>query len=179
MITIADAVAVCLALEELYKGSKGEILIKWVNDIYFCGKKITGILTEAVTNFENGEVESVVTGIGINIATKTFSSEAGTLAGSIFDDDEDRVFSRSQLCARVADYIMEFADNLYDPKLINAYRKRSFLTGKNISYMKDGEKFFAFVEGIDDSGGLIVLNDNDEREILRSGEVSLVRSEEC
>ena len=81
MITIADAVAVCLAIEELYPASRGEIKIKWVNDIYFRGRKITGILTEALTNFENGEIESVVTGIGINVSTKKFTGDKSGIAG--------------------------------------------------------------------------------------------------
>ena len=176
MITIADAVAVCLAIEELYEGARGKIFIKWVNDIYFEGKKITGILTEAVTNFESGEIESVVTGIGINIATKNFTPAAGDKAGSIFDDDGDRVFTRNKLCARVADHIMNFAEDLNAPGLIAAYRERSLLTGKDITYMKDERKYSAHVEGIDDSGGLIVLNEHNEREIFRSGEVSLIRN---
>ena len=172
-ITIADAVAVCLAVEDLYPGSKGKLKIKWVNDIFFNGKKITGILTEAVTNFESGEIESVVTGIGINISTKNFQND---IAGAIFNDGEF-LFSRNELCARVADYIMKFSENLNDKTLINAYRERSLLTGKNITYMKDNKKFSAHVEGIDDNGGLMIINENNEKEILRSGEVSLIRDE--
>lgn len=175
MITIADAVAVCLAIEDLYKGSKGQLKIKWVNDIFFHEKKITGILTEAVTNFESGEIESVVTGIGINISTKNFSEQAGITAGSIFSDGEF-LFSRSELCARIADYVMDFAENLSDKKLINAYRERSLLTGKKITFMKNNEEHSAFVEGIDDTGGLMIINEDGGKEILRSGEVFSVRS---
>ena len=36
--------------------------IKWVNDIYIDGKKVCGILTEAITDFETGSLESVVAG---------------------------------------------------------------------------------------------------------------------
>ncbi|MBR6900515.1 MAG: biotin--[Synergistaceae bacterium] len=175
MITIADAVAVCLSIEDLYKGSKGQLKIKWVNDIFFHEKKITGILTEAVTNFESGEIESVVTGIGINISTKNFSEQAGITAGSIFSDGEF-LFSRSELCARIADYVMDFAENLSDKKLINAYRERSLLTGKKITFMKNNEEHSAFVEGIDDTGGLMIINEDGGKEILRSGEVFSVRS---
>ena len=53
LITSAAAVAVCRALEgEL----GGELGIKWVNDIYRGGKKVCGILTEAITDFELGVV---------------------------------------------------------------------------------------------------------------------------
>ena len=176
MITIADAVAVCLAVEELYPASKGKIKIKWVNDIYFHDKKITGILTEALTNFENGEIESVITGIGINVSTKKFDDNASGIAGSIFQNEDKFMFGRDELCARVADYVMSFADNLDDPKLINAYRERSMLIDEDITYMKDDAQHSGHVERIDDRGGLVIVNDDGEIETLRSGEVFMIRT---
>ena len=173
MITIADAVAVCLAIEDLYQDA--ELKIKWVNDVFFHGKKIAGILTEAVTNFESGEIESVVTGIGVNVSTKSFNNE---IAGSIFDDKSEFLFSRSQLCARIADYIMKFAEDLSSPELINLYRQRSLLkSGSKITYMKDNEKFSATVKAIDDLGGLVIVNEHGQEEILRSGEVNTIRND--
>ena len=181
MITIADAVAVCLAIEDLYDDSKGKLKIKWVNDIFFKNKKISGILTEAVTNFESGEIDSVVTGIGVNVSTKNFNNE---IAGSIFDSYGEFLFSRSQLCARIADYVMNFAEDLSSPasgasaELINLYRQRSLLKlGSKITYMKDNEKFRATVKSIDDLGGLVIINEKGQEEILRSGEVNTVREE--
>ncbi len=176
MITIAAAVAVCLAIEDLYPDSKGNVKIKWVNDVFFHGKKITGILTEAVTNIEGGEIESVVTGIGINVSTEKFTEEVANLAGSIFTGDDEILFGRDELCARVADYLIDFAENLNDPEIIKAYRERSLLTGEDITYTKDDAKHFAHVTGIDDSGGLVITNKNGEEEILRAGEVFLVRA---
>ena len=175
MITIADAVAVCLAIEDLYPASKGKLGIKWVNDIYFHGRKIAGILTEALTNFENGEIESVITGIGINVTTRDFDDDASVIAGSIFQDDEKITFGRDELCARIADYVMSFADNLDDPELIDAYRERSMLTGEDITYMKNDVMRTGHAERIDDRGGLVIVNDEGEIETLRSGEVFMIR----
>ena len=177
MITVADAVAVCLAVEELYPKARGNIGIKWVNDVIFRGKKICGILTEAVTGFESGEIESVVTGIGINVSTRKFSADASHIAGAIFTENE-RAFGRDELCARVADYVMAFAENLDDPAIIRAYRERSVLAGHDVTYMKGSEKCSGHVEGIDDSGGLVVRNEAGEFETLRSGEVFMIRTEE-
>ncbi|MBR0150121.1 MAG: biotin--[Synergistaceae bacterium] len=177
MITIADAVAVCLAIEELYPESRGKLGIKWVNDVYFCGKKISGILTEAVTGFESGEIESVITGIGVNVSTRKFSSDAANIAGALFNGGI-APFGRDELCAKIADRVMTFAENLNDPTIITAYRERSILTGRDITYMKDGMRRVAHVEGIDDSGGLVVVNDAGQKETLRSGEVSMIRTEE-
>ena len=177
MITIADAVAVCMAIEELYPEVREQLGIKWVNDIYLRGRKITGILTEAVSNFESGEIESVVTGIGINVTTRNFPAEFADRAGAIFEGD-DCAFCRDELCAHVADYIMDFAEILDSPELINSYRERSLLIGQDITYMKDDVKSYGHVERIDDAGGLVILNEAGELETLRSGEVFMVRQSE-
>ncbi|MGN0524457.1 biotin--[acetyl-CoA-carboxylase] ligase, partial [Eubacterium sp.] len=67
--TTAAAVAVCRAIESL---TDKKPMIKWVNDVYLDGKKICGILTEAVTDFETQTVSSIIIGIGINLTTKDF-----------------------------------------------------------------------------------------------------------
>ena len=176
MITVADAVAVCRAVEDLYPDSRGTLGIKWVNDVYMRGKKICGILTEAVTGFESGEIESVITGIGINVSHWDFPASAGN-AGSIFEDD-NMMFGRDELCARVADYIMTFAENLNDPQIISEYRRRSILMGREISFMKGDKKCYGHVQWIDESGGLMILNQSGEIETLRSGEVFMIRNED-
>ena len=177
MITVADAVAVCFALEELCPELKGRLGIKWVNDIYLRGRKIAGILTEAVSSFESGEIESVITGIGINVAMNEFSEDVSRTAGAVFEGEEP-AFKRAELCGRIADWIMDFAENLDDPEIIAAYRERSMLTGENITYFKNEVKCSGHVEGIDDTGGLVILNDAGEIETLRSGEVFMVRRQE-
>lgn len=63
-LTIYAAVIVCEAIEALM-GLSPEI--KWVNDLYLNGKKICGILTEAGTDVETGQLQWMVCGIGINV----------------------------------------------------------------------------------------------------------------
>ena len=51
LITTAAAVAVYRAVEQIC-GIRLDI--KWVNDLFYQGRKVCGILTEAVTDFESG-----------------------------------------------------------------------------------------------------------------------------
>ena len=175
-ITIADAVSVCLAIESLCPDLSDSLGIKWVNDIFLNGKKITGILTEAMTGLESGEIESIVTGIGINVSTpdKNFQEQGLNDAGSIFPDGKIK-FTRNELCAHVADYIMNFAEDLSRPELIQEYRKRSILLNQDITYIKDGKTQTAHVTGISSDGGLEIINQSGLNEILRSGEVNTIR----
>ena len=64
--TIGAAVAVCRAVQML---CGLELAIKWVNDLYYRGKKVCGILTEAGTDLESGQLEWLVVGIGLNLTT--------------------------------------------------------------------------------------------------------------
>ncbi len=64
LVTSAAAVAVCRAVEAV---SGKRLGIKWVNDLYFYGKKCCGILTEAAADVESGGLEHLVVGIGVNL----------------------------------------------------------------------------------------------------------------
>ena len=64
--TISAAVAVARAVKALCGLELG---IKWVNDLYYQGRKVCGILTEAGTDMESGQLEWLVVGIGLNLIT--------------------------------------------------------------------------------------------------------------
>ena len=59
-VTVSAAVAVCRAVKKLCGLELG---IKWVNDLYYNGKKVCGILTEAGADLESGQLEWLVVGI--------------------------------------------------------------------------------------------------------------------
>ena len=52
LLTAEAAVAVYRAVKKI---TGVELDIKWVNGLYHNGKKVCGILTEAVTDFESGK----------------------------------------------------------------------------------------------------------------------------
>ena len=64
LITTAAATAVYRAVKKICGIDLG---IKWVNDLYLHDRKVCGILTEAVTDFESGNIEFAVVGIGLNL----------------------------------------------------------------------------------------------------------------
>ena len=81
--TIGAAVAVCRAVQELCGLELG---IKWVNDLYYQGKKVCGILTEAGTDLESGRLEWLVVGIGLNLTATAadWPPELAEKAGSLY-----------------------------------------------------------------------------------------------
>lgn len=149
--------------------------IKWVNDLYFMGKKICGILSEAVTDFESGRIESVVVGIGINCAPPPdgFPDELKKIAGFI---PGSYTFSRNQLTAEIITNVMELCEDLSNGNFLEEYRERCLVLGKTIMVYKRGlenEGTIATGLDIDNNGALVVKYPNGVIESLSSGEISI------
>lgn len=168
MITVAAAVAVCKAIE---KQTNLKPKIKWVNDIYLDGKKICGILTEAVTDFESGGIENIVVGAGINCSTteSMLPEELRGIVGSLGVEG----LSRNRLAADITGGILDCFYKLDDHNIIEEYREHSMMYGREISFMRDNEKVLADVTEINDAGNLVVRLKSGENLVLNSGEVSL------
>jgi BirA family biotin operon repressor/biotin-[acetyl-CoA-carboxylase] ligase len=170
LVTTAAAVAVYQAIEKITDLSP---LIKWVNDIFIDERKVCGILTEAVTNFESGMMDSVIVGIGINVKTKNkeFPQELQDMAGSIFDRKDKPV--RNQLTAEIINNVLNLSKNLEDRSFMQSYKQRSMVLGQHILYKKDNLWHEGYAMDIDDCGGLIVHTPDGQRITLNSGEVSI------
>ena len=82
-VTVSAAVAVCRAVKRLCGLDLG---IKWVNDLYYNGKKVCGILTEAGADIESGQLEWLVVGIGLNLTSRPedWPEELRPIAGSLY-----------------------------------------------------------------------------------------------
>lgn len=170
LITTTAAVAVAMAIEAVAK-VKAEI--KWVNDIIVAGKKVCGILTEASLNFENGGLEYAVVGIGINIDTKDFPDDIQFIAGSLFSEKPQGIPVTSLLVAEILNNISVYMSSLTDKKYLKEYRNRSFLIGKKINVIKGSITTPAIAIDIDERARLVVEYEDQTREALGSGEVSI------
>lgn len=171
LVTAFAAVAVCEAIEAVCDKVPQ---IKWVNDIYLDRKKICGILTEAVTDFESGNMQWIVIGIGINFNTPAmaFPKDIRQIAGSIFPDGNSSV-TRNHLAAELVNRISA-SENLYSRKeIINRYYKRLMMIGKKVLVTEVQETYEAMAIDVDDIGRLIVKKDNGDILSLSAGEISL------
>lgn len=174
LVTAAASVAVAQAIESIC-GRQAQI--KWVNDVYMDGKKICGILTEGITDFETGHIESLVIGIGVNTSVKDFPDELRDTVGAVDGD-----YSRSALAAEIISRMLNFAENIEFREFIQDYRGRSMVIGKNVTVYKgvysiapekELEGRSAKVLDIDEDGGLEVLYTDGKHETLTSGEISV------
>lgn len=178
-MTLAAAVATAEAIEETVGVVPG---IKWVNDLYYRGKKVCGILTETFGWTEN-RPDAVILGIGINCNTSLFPEELRETAGSLTTGGID-FLDRNKLSVALLDRLLYWTEHLADPALMKEYRARDFLTGKEITFERNGASYRGLVKGIGDDGKLLVeltsaLVPKSQEQLLAldSGEVRLVRWE--
>ena len=167
IVTTAVSVAVCRAIE---KDSGKRPLIKWVNDLYLNGKKICGILTEAIRDARSGKIEYIVIGIGVNCAETEFPDDIKNIAGSICEKEEE--LSRNELAAEIIKEINLMGNLANSRDFIDEYKRRSLVIGKDIRIIGKSEEL-ATVLDIDENGGLVVRLWDGETKILSSGEISI------
>ena len=147
------------------------VRIKWPNDVVCGGRKVAGVLVEAIT--VGSRVEAVVVGAGINVHTRAFPDELAPIATSV-----------ALLAGQPSDRASILADVLsgldHDLHVVVArglglVRRRleegDALRGQRVRC--DGDEGIA--EGIEDDGRLRVRRDDGVLARWSAGEVHLVR----
>jgi len=170
-LTTMAAVAVCEAIEAA-SGKKAQI--KWVNDIYVNEKKVCGILTEASFGLEDGFLEYVVLGIGMNVYLPEagFPEEMKDIAGAVFDAEQND--GKNHLAAEVLNRFMTYyAAHQESSKYVERYRSRSLVIGREIQVLSPRESRKATALDIDKDCHLIVEYEDGKVESLSSGEISI------
>lgn len=167
LITIAAADALADAIEEL---TDCKPQIKWVNDILVDGRKVCGILTEAISDIESGMAEAVIVGAGVNVTTSSFPSEIADTAGSLKSP-----VNRSRLAAGIISRLLDYTAEFDSGRLLADYRRRSAALGETICFTQNGEEATALASDINDEGNLIVQTANGTQ-VLKSGEISIRRT---
>ena len=182
VITASAAVAVCRAIKKLYGVQPA---IKWINDIYVQNdgvlKKAVGILTEGITNFETGLIESAVIGIGVNIKPSPDIKKSpvkdilGYLTKAPKIDDNPNP-SRARFIAQIAGEVFKILDEpLAD--IICEYKSLMFMLGEPLVVLPligdDKTAYTAKAIDIDENAGLVVELADGTKKTLSSGEVTL------
>ena len=160
-LTSVAAVSVCRALRE--RGF--DVGIKWVNDLYYKGKKVCGILTEAISG--GSEIMGYVIGMGINLGDADFPAELAEIATSLPISSENKEALLREILTHLDAALSESADSL-----VAYLSENSVVLGKRIRFFgaKEGE---GIAMGLDAHGGLIVRTAENEILALTTGEISV------
>ena len=161
-ITSAAAVAVRRAILAVTGISTD---IKWVNDLYFDGKKICGILTESV---RIDDKTYIIVGVGINLSTELFPDGLSDIASSLGVSE-----GRNALCARCVSELLGVISSPNHRQIAEEYRNNSCVIGREITYTENGVAYTGVAIDINEYGHLTVEDSSGDRRVLSSGEISL------
>ncbi|SCW43252.1 bifunctional biotin--[acetyl-CoA-carboxylase] ligase/biotin operon repressor BirA [Streptococcus equinus] len=141
--------------------------IKWVNDIYYNGKKIAGILTEAISSVETGLITDVIIGVGINFYITDFPKAISQKAGSLFSSQP--TITRNELITEIWKLFLTIPEK----DLVKVYKEKSLVLNKQVTFSENDIEFSGLAIDITNHGHLLVKLDTGQEKLLRSGEISL------
>lgn len=171
-VTVAASVIAANAIKDALNI---DCKIKWVNDLYFNNKKVSGTLCELILkDTMNNSHNAVIVGTGINLCTEDFPDELSGIAGSL----EDNYINPKT----IDDIIIGYANGLcqfFETNDLNPYmpfyKQSSLVLGREVE-LNDASGFLdkGLVEDFDEEGAIIIRNSNSETKRYDSGEISLI-----
>lgn len=126
--------------------------VKWPNDIYVNGKKISGILSELSAIGQ--DIGYIVLGIGINVNQSDFPED---IPGTSLMIEKGMMLSRKEVLAKLLLFLEEGYERLKNDKhwLIDLMKKYSLLLDKEV-VVTGGLELQGVAEDIDNDGALII-----------------------
>ncbi len=150
--------------------------IKWPNDIVVGGRKVCGILTEMSLSVEQGVVQHVVVGVGVNVHRQTFAPELADKATGLDEAFGIRV-SRSAL---VADILRAFETDYESfmacgslASLRDSYNDMLVNCDREVCVLEPSGEYRGIARGITDTGELLVELPDGAVNRIYAGEVSV------
>jgi BirA family biotin operon repressor/biotin-[acetyl-CoA-carboxylase] ligase len=174
LITLTAAVAVRDALVEAC-GLKTDI--KWSNDLLAGGRKVCGILAEAI---ETPRGRACVLGVGINLTESAFPPEISARATSVEAETGARPDRDALLAALVRQLALRY-EQLHEPggaeAAVRAWSAASsYAAGKRVRVtLGDGAAIEGTTRGLEADGALRVELDGGEIRSVRAGDVTALR----
>ncbi|HEY8159032.1 MAG TPA: bifunctional biotin--[acetyl-CoA-carboxylase] ligase/biotin operon repressor BirA [Methylobacter sp.] len=174
-LSLAIGVAVIRALKQ---HQISDIGLKWPNDIYSQGKKLGGILVE-VSGETDGPCSAVI-GLGLNLFLPETQAEGITQAWTdLIKITGQSQLSRNRLAGILLNHLLPVIAE-YENTGIQAYldewRSYDCLSGKSATLFIGQQQFEGIVQGIDDSGMLLIKRPDGNVQTFASGEVSFSSS---
>ena len=147
--------------------------IKWPNDILLNGRKTAGILTET-TWFED-EVDSLVIGIGINVAKAAVpATDILGFPATSLENMLGYIPDRKALLHAILANLIALRPHLGTDSFLSSWEKKLAYSGRQVRVEMGGEKSISgMVVGLESDGSLRLRKDDGKSVSVRFGDVRL------
>ncbi len=129
-----------------------DVGIKWPNDVQVSGKKISGILPEAVWDGE--QLLGVVLGMGVNVRNE-FDEELAQTATSI-EASLGKSVDRLELLVHLLERVDEWAGRMGRDEIIATWRSRLNTLGREVSIQEGSSRIVGEAVDVDADGALLI-----------------------
>ena len=170
--TLWQGLNICNFLRNYLGNDK--IKIKWPNDIFFEGKKLAGMLSEASIDCER--IKTLIFGIGLNVNVSSRHYPKGLVNESVALQDiigeQLRLHELASKLIKIilSNYNKTIVQDLHE-ELLKGWDEVDELKGKKIQISSGNEKITGKASGIDNEGNLLVKLRNGRFKKVHSGEI--------
>ena len=160
-----------VAIAEMIEGlGADDVAIKWPNDVLLNGRKVCGILPEAV--WDGDQLQGVALGIGVNVRVDFAGTELVGIATSI-EAELDVTLDRADVLAKLLERIDYWYERLDSPQLLAAWKDRMSMLGQQVTISSVHGDLNGIAEGIDEDGTLLVRDEDGELNRVVAGDVAI------
>lgn len=161
-----------------------KVALKWPNDVLIEGRKVAGILGEAL--WSGDKLQASILGIGLNVTVdfsgSSLSAKATSLSDHLPEAQEDAGF-RVRLMVNLLNSLDQWRDQLLseliggaqlgETALWRAWRANLSSLGQQISLRAENATFQGLALDVGADGALILRLENGEKRRFLAGEVTL------
>lgn len=164
-IPLYTILAAATIVEVLEDKLESPLSIKWVNDIFYRGRKVSGILSELISYQKQ---KGIVIGIGINFAGNFVDADKDTqeVAGTLFGEKLPETFNQNEFLGQYLRHFYDYHQAFQGKAFMNVYEKHLMGIGKKVNYLVNNEPHEGTIQGINKKGQLLVMNSNHSIETL-------------
>lgn len=170
LYTLLAASSIAQSLDPYLKDS---LQIKWINDLFYRQRKVAGILCESVMDLETQSVSALIIGIGLNLAGD-FSQqeiEVQQVAGTLFGESLPANFNYNLFLSNFISIFSKGHYQLPQTDFLSDYHNRLLGLNQKVYYEKEGQRYEAIIQGINQKGNLQVQDLQGKSHLLVSGEI--------
>ena len=161
-------VVLCQTFEEYNVVPK----IKWPNDIQINGKKISGILAEAVTS--ETSLKGIILGFGINLNTTKEVLEKIDQPATSLNIETGKNIDKKEFLEKLTSKFCLLYNNFIEEGFLlirEDYKKRASFLNREVTVKLPNENLYGIAEDIMENGALKLLDKNNIEHILLIGDI--------
>lgn len=168
LVTLCAAMAMAQAVRET---AQIPCMIKWPNDLVCGSKKLCGVLLEISADAER--IHHIIVGTGLNVRSGAYPAELAHQAAAI--EDFTAAPRRAEILAaylNALEPLMELAAQGGWDAMAADYVRQCVTIGSRVRVI-GAEEFTGTAESLDDTGALLVRNDEGQLRRVLAGDVSV------